>query len=164
MTIWIRNITKDTMVDFNNDHELNLPMPEDELRKFLGNDEWIVIDSPIGEEFIDILELNALVEEYGEERLCMLAQSFLLDEIADSDPIVINFDEETKEYANGNGAYPDAWWLGYLMHDLGLISFPFEYTEEMEDYVKFELLWNTAESEGWRTIGYKGDTYIVALI
>lgn len=163
MTIWIRNITKDTLMDFDNDHKINLPMPEDELRKLLGDDEWIVIDSPIGEEMIDILQLNDLVEKYGEERLCLLAQSFLLDEIMENDFIIIDFDEETKEYCNGLGCFPDEWWKGYLMFQLGYVKFPFEYKDEMEDYVRFETLWTTAECEGWREIKYNGNTYIVAM-
>lgn len=44
MEITIRNITKDTMVDFNNDHTITLPMDEEKLRNMLGNDEWIIVD------------------------------------------------------------------------------------------------------------------------
>ena len=38
MEITIRNITKDNMRDFSNDHTINLPMDEEKLRSMLGND------------------------------------------------------------------------------------------------------------------------------
>ena len=37
MEITIRNITKDTMLDFNNDHTITLPMDEEKLKSMLGN-------------------------------------------------------------------------------------------------------------------------------
>ena len=69
MTITIRNITKDTMMDFNNDFTISLPMEEDKLLEFLGSDEWIIVDSPIGEELTNIIELNELLTEKSEEDL-----------------------------------------------------------------------------------------------
>lgn len=36
MQIVVRNITKDNMVDFDNDHVLNLPMGKESLNQFLG--------------------------------------------------------------------------------------------------------------------------------
>lgn len=44
---------------------------------------------------------------------------------------------------------------------MGYINFPFAYTEDMEDYVKWEQLWYTANSEGWCNVRYNGNTYLV---
>lgn len=77
------------------------------------------------------------------------------------DYTIIDFDGETSQYNRGNGVINDEWWKGFVLHDLGYENFPFEYTEEMEDYVKFEQLWYTANSEGWVDIRYNGNTYLV---
>lgn len=45
MEITIRNITKDTMIDFNNDHTITLPMDKEKLKSMLGNDEWFICRS-----------------------------------------------------------------------------------------------------------------------
>lgn len=161
MEITIRNITRDTMVDFDNDHTITLPMDEEKLRNMLGNDEWIIIDSPVGDEFTSILQLNAILDIHSEETIRILSRSYLLNEIMESDFIIINFDEETKEYNNGNGVCADDWWKGYILHDFGYERFPFEYKPEMENYLKFEQLWYTAESEGWCDVRYNGNTYLV---
>ena len=34
-----------------------------------------------------------------------------------------------------------------------------EYKEEMEDYIKWDSVWTTAECEGWREVEYKNKTY-----
>ena len=78
MEIVIRNITKDTMVDFNNDHVITLPMDEEKLRNMLGNDEWIIIDAPVGDEFTNIEKLNALLNETDEDNLRILTKAFLV--------------------------------------------------------------------------------------
>ena len=69
MKITIRNITKDNMKDFRNDHTITLPMEETALKMFLGSDEWIIVDAPIGEELTNIMELNELLTEKSEEDL-----------------------------------------------------------------------------------------------
>lgn len=163
MLITIRNITKDTMIDFNNDHTLNLPMDEEKLREFLGHDEWIIVDSPIGEELTDIIRLNNLLKIRTETDVLILGKSYLIDEIINNDFIIVDFDDETSSYDGGHGVFADDWWKGYVLHDLGYEQFPFEYKLEMEDYLKFEQLWYTAESEGWREIRYNNNnnTYLV---
>lgn len=44
MKIVIRNITKDTMVDFNNDHVITLPMDEEKLKKRISLELHIRMD------------------------------------------------------------------------------------------------------------------------
>ena len=166
MEIVIRNITKDTMEDFNNDHIINLPMDEEKLRKFLGKDEWIIIGSPIGGDMTNILGLNQLLTETDEETLRILAKAFfyydeIKEMIEDGNYTIIDFKSETQEYNYGNGVFADDWWKGFLLFQLGYEKFPFEYTEKMEDYVKFEQLWYTADSEGWCDVTYDGKTYLV---
>lgn len=161
MEITIRNITKDTMVDFNNDYIITLPMDEEKLRNMLGTDEWIIVDSPVGDELTNIIQLNDLFNDHEEGTVELLSRHYLLNEIMENDFIIINFDEETQEYNNGNGVFADEWWKGYVLHDFGYEHFPFKYKPEMEDYLKFEQLWYTAESEGWVDIKHNGNTYLV---
>lgn len=164
MEIVIRNITKDTMVDFNNDHVITLPMDEEKLRNMLGNDEWIIIDAPVGDEFTNIEKLNALLNETDEDNLRILTKAFLLNEIMESgfnNFSIVDFDAETSQYNGGNGVIAVDEWYGRVLHDLGYINFPFTYTEDMEDYVKWEQLWYTANSEGWCNVRYNGNTYLV---
>ena len=161
MEITIRNITKDTTVDFNNDHTITLPMDEEKLRNMLGDDEWIVVDG-VPDELTNIIDLNNRISEIGEDDFCILAKAFIPKEAMEIDNYtIIDFDAETSQYNNGYGVLNDEWWKGYVLHDLGYENFPFEYTEEMEDYVKFEQLWYTADSEGWVEIRYNGNTYLV---
>ena len=162
MEITIRNITKDNMRDFSNDHTINLPMDEEKLRSMLGNDEWIIVDSPVGDELTNITELNDLLSEKSEETLRILQSAgYLFDEIKNGEFTIVDFDSETSQWNYGYGIYADEWWKGYLLHHLGYMEFPFEYTEEMEDWVKFEELWAQADSEGWRATRYNNTTYLV---
>ena len=162
MEIVIRNITKDTMKDFSNDHTIKLPMQEDKLQQFLGDDEWIIIDSPIGEELTNIMELNQMVTENDEMSLRILhSAGYLLEEIKNGVFTIVDFDSETSQWNGRNGVFSDDWWKGYLLHDLGYVSFPFEYTQEMEDWVRFECLWTQANCEGWREVRCGNRTYLV---
>ena len=60
MEITIRNLTKDV------DKTINFPMETERLTELLGNDEWIIIDSPVGEELTNITKLNEIVTTYNE--------------------------------------------------------------------------------------------------
>lgn len=164
MEITIRNITKDNMRDFSNDHTINLPMDEEKLRSMLGNDEWIIVDSPVGKEFTNITKLNEILSKMGEDTLQILTKAFLLSEVMETEIenfTIIDFDSETAQYNCGYGVPGDEEWYGRVLHDLGYINFPFKYTEDMEDYVKFEQLWYTANSDGWCDIRHNGNTYLV---
>lgn len=67
----------------------------------------------------------------------------MIDELLEKDDpdafIIIDFDVETESYNGGNGVY----------------------TDEMEDYLKFEQLWYTAESENWRETRYQRHCYLM---
>ena len=161
MEITIRNITKDTMVDFNNDHTITLPMDEEKLRNMLGNDEWIIVDG-VPDELTNIIDLNSHISEIGEDDFCILAKAFLPKETMEiEDYTIIDFNGETSQYNGGNGVCANDEWFGRVLHDLGYINFPFTYTEEMEDYVIWDQLWYTANSEGWVDIRYNENTYLV---
>jgi hypothetical protein len=161
MEITIRNITKDTMIDFNNDHTITLPMDEEKLRNILGDDEWIVVDG-VPDELTNIIDLNNRISEIGEDDFCILVKAFIPKEAMEiEDYTIVDFDAETSQYNGGNGVIADEEWYGIVLHDLGYINFPFAYTEDMEDYVKWEQLWYTANSEGWRNVRYNGNTHLV---
>lgn len=55
MDVFLRNITTDE------DVEVSLPMDSGKLKELTGKDEWIIADSPVGEELTSILMLNELV-------------------------------------------------------------------------------------------------------
>ena len=151
MKIILRNITKDNMKDFKNDHEITLPMVEEELKSLLGNDEWIIVDSPIGDEFTDIMEINRLLMEKDEETIMILqAAGYLLEEIKIREFHIVNFDSETAQWNSGNGVICDDWWKGRLLFELGYVEFPFKYEDIMEDWVRFDALWTQANCEDWR--------------
>lgn len=160
MNIIIKNLTQ------NIDREISLPMKKGKIEKILGKDEWLIVDSPfVHDEFINILELNELLEEIDEMKIFILAQAFNFKEIKEmiekENYIIINFDEETASYNNGNGVIFEDWWKGYLLHDLGYMHFPFEYKEEMEDYVCFDKLWVEANCSGWFELYYNGQHYLI---
>lgn len=158
MDVFLRNITTDE------DVEVSLPMDSGKLKELTGKDEWIIADSPVGEEFTSILMLNELVKRFGEENLMVLAEVFLLSEIEEKEPddfVIIDFDSETACYNDGNGFIFTDWEKGFALHDLGYVDFPFKYTDEMEGYVKFEQLWYTAESSGWNAVIINGRPYLV---
>lgn len=167
MEVVIRNITKDNLCDFSNDHVISLPMKEERLRSLLGDDEWIIVDSPVGGEMTSIVKLNELLTEIEEDDLMVLSQAYLLDEIIDCvenerEFSIINFNEEVACYKCGiGGIYPDEEWKGRIMFESGYVRFPFEYTPEMEDYINWGGLWTEAECDGWREVEYRSETYLV---
>lgn len=167
MEVVIRNITKDNLCDFSNDHVISLPMKEERLRSLLGDDEWIIVDSPVGGETTSIVKLNELLTEIEEDDLMVLSQAYLLDEIIDCvenerEFSIINFNEEVACYKCGiGGIYPDEEWKGRIMFESGYVRFPFEYTPEMEDYINWDRLWTEAEYDGWREVEYRSETYLV---
>lgn len=167
MEVIIRNITKDNLCDFSNDHVISLPMKEERLRSLLGDDEWIIVDSPVGGEMTSIVKLNELLTEIEEDDLMVLSQAYLLDEIIDCvenerEFSIINFNEEVACYKCGiGGIYPDEEWKGRIMFESGYVRFPFEYTPEMEDYINWDRLWTEAECDGWREVEYRSETYLV---
>ena len=151
MRVILRNITKDNMKDFSNDQIVYFPMEEDDLKNLLGNDEWIIVDSPIGNELTNILGLNQLLTEKEEDMIKILqAAGYLFEEIKNHEFAIVDFDSETSQWNTGNGVVCDDWWKGYVLHKLGYVRFPFHYTDEMEDWVRFDTLWTQAEAEGWR--------------
>ena len=166
MEITIRNITKDNMRDFSNDHTINLPMDEEKLRSMLGNDEWIIVDSPVGEELTNITKLNEILSEIDEDTLMILSVTYLFSEIEDAienerEFTILCFDDLTSQYQGGLGVFASDEWKGFVLFHEGYGALPFEYKEEMEDYIKWDCVWSTAECEGWREVEYKNKTYLV---
>ena len=166
MEITIRNITKDNMRDFSNDHTINLPMDEEKLRSMLGNDEWIIVDSPVGEEFTNITKLNEILSEMDENTLMILSTTYLFSEIEDAienerEFTILCFDDLTSQYQGGLGVFASDEWKGFVLFHEEYGELPFEYKEEMEDYIKWDCVWSTAECEGWREVEYKNKTYLV---
>ena len=159
MRATIRNLTKDY------DKELSFPMEDEKLESSLGKDEWILIDAQVGEELTDINQLNKLFQQIDEETIFILSKAFYLEEIFEiaekQNFSVVNFTEETAQYNAGNGVSADDWWKGRVLFDLGYEKFPFRYLPEMENYLKFEQLWYTADSEGWVEVTYCSNTYLV---
>ena len=161
MKITIRNITKDSGVDFDNDYNIELPKPKEDLNKFLGKDEWIIIDSPVDTD--DIIQLNDMLNKIDEKTLIILSKTFYLSEIAEKyeNAIILDYDREISKWQSSESISSSDWWNGYLLHYLGYVKFPFEYTSDMEDYVNFEKLWIEANINGWREVAYNYNNYLV---
>lgn len=159
MEITIRNITK------NIEKTIILPMDEELLLSILRNDEWIIIDSPVGTELTNIKFLNKICAKINEKDLMILSEAFLLNEIVEkiNDYIIVDFTIETEKWNNGNGVDSSDWWKGYVLYYLGYEELPFKYTKEMEGYIKFEQLWYTAESKNWACVKYDSHTYLICL-
>ena len=109
--------------------------------------------------------MNKLFQQIDEETIFILSKAFYLEEIFEiaekQNFSVVNFTEETAQYNAGNGVSADDWWKGRVLFDLGYEKFPFRYLPEMENYLKFEQLWYTADSEGWVEVTYCSNTYLV---
>lgn len=93
MQITARNLTKDI------DKTLLMPMSESKLVEILGKDEWIIVDSPIGDEFTSIHKLNMLLQNMDEETVFILSKGFYIEEIFEmaenQNFVIINFNDET---------------------------------------------------------------------
>jgi hypothetical protein len=165
MDIVIRNITKDTMTDFDNDKRIALPMRKFQLREILGDDEWIIVDSPIGEELTDIFELNQLLLTSDFDDLMILSQAYLYNEVEEiihnRNYIIVDFNAVTANWCAGNGVPETDEYKGFVLFREGYAQLPFEYTEEMEDYIRWENVWTTAECEGWIDVRYNGNLYLI---
>lgn len=172
MKIWVRNLTK------NLEKSLTLPMDGEELKKVLGKDEWIILDSESAlrpDEMDSITELNDFLNECKELGVCddvlgILSVPFLYCEVMEmiraESWTIINFDNETGtwDYGNGGNFWDDSD-KGRVLHDCEYVQFDWErkypIVEEMEDDIEWENLWTTAQCLGWREVTYKGYHYLV---
>ena len=166
MNIWVRNLTTDY------DKKLLLPMDIEELEHELSDGEYIIIDYDEGlrpYEYSSITELNIFLSEYcnDEVELAILSKAFLYDEVLEmvknESYSIINFTAETMHWGCGKDIYNEDS-LGRVLHDYGVIfdwERKYPITEEMEDDIQWENLWRTAECNGWQTVTYKDNDYIV---
>ncbi len=166
--IWIRDITVEE------DIRLMLPVEQGILTKKLKkNHEYIITDSSFLDcsEYENIEEVNKLLllcEENGIDKntLQVLQKAFLykeLSEIIESmNFVTLDFDNITSEWNYQYGVPDTEEWYGFVLFQEGYGRLPFEYTEDMEDYIRWELIWQTAETEGWMAIrGEDSHTYLV---
>ena len=166
MNVWVRNLTTDY------DKKLLLPMDIEELENELSDGEYIIIDYDEGlrpYEYSSITELNILLSEYcnDEVELAILSKAFLYDEVLEmvknESYLIINFTAETMHWGCGKDVHNEDS-LGRVLHDYGVIfdwERKYPITEEMEDDIQWENLWRTAECNGWQTVTYKDNDYIV---
>ena len=140
------------------DHVITLPVDEEKLRNMLGNDEWIIIDTPVGDEFTNIEKLNALLSETDEDNLQILTKAFLLNEIIESGVdnfSIVDFDAETSQYNEGNGVIADEEWYGRVLYDLVNLK---DKSFEMKEFIEY---WsNVLYVEGFEEIEEDDYEYI----
>ena len=101
-----------------------------------------------------------------ESTLMILSATYLFSEIEDAienerEFTILCFDDLTSQYQGGLGVFASDEWKGFVLFHEGYGELPFEYKEEMEDYIKWDCVWSTAECEGWREVEYKNKTYLV---
>lgn len=158
-------------ITVNNYLDIQLPVEDLSELRLNPNHEYLFCDGDIDfPEYISVKEMNEFLlladETLSKKDLQILFSTYLFNEIQyalknGNEFTIIDFDSETSQWNNGNGVIANDWWKGYLLHDLGYISFPFEYKEEMEDYVRFECLWTEANCDGWREVSIDNHTYLV---
>lgn len=173
MEIVLRNLTNDQ------DMNLHLPMGERTLENILvPGHEYIIVDHDRTlnvSEYDSIREVNDFLlsckDDYAtdENTLEILSSNFLygevLEMVREGSFFLINFTEATEGWNFGNGGDINSEEdKGRILHENGM-RFDWEkehpITKEMEDYIKWDCLWNTAESNGWVSFSHKGNDYLV---
>ena len=169
MRITVRDLTQN--VDFN----ISLPTESENLRKSLREGhEYIIIDHDgilRPGELSDINELNDFLiyckeNDIDDNTLRILSVTYLYEEVLEcvkrDSYTIVDFTSETAEWFCGvGGDYSDNEHLGLCLFSAGYGNLPFPYTEEMEDYIKWEYVWTDAQCTGWRRVIVENKCYLV---
>lgn len=177
-TMW--TVVRDITVD--EDIHLILPMEETELNNKLNpKHEYIFINwdcvlnlteySSIkvvndfllycNENGVDELTIRILSEVMGVNFCNEKDEEFFIKKLEDHDYEIVDFDEITKNWSYANIHNNSD--KGLALYTAGFMKPPFEVTDEMEDWIKWEILWNNATTSGWEeiTIGLNFHDYLV---
>ena len=161
MWIVIRDLTLDKDIEMDLPTELYLN-PEHE---------YIIVDHDNTlepNEYTNIKELNDFLLEckkndISDETLKILSASYLFEEviykIKKEDFTIVDFDFVTAMWFSPNINSDRE--KGLVLFEEGYMQLPFEFTREMEDWIRWENLWDQAESEGWRVVKLNGYNYLV---
>lgn len=172
MRITVRDITINNYFIGINEFDLELPMKTSKLINKLNKEhEYIIVDHDNTlklDEYYDIVELNEFLllckeKEITESELKVLSSYYyiydLVDKVKDEDYIIIDFDMITAFWLN-----PDV----NNDRDKGLCLFtegyyfpPFDVTDANEDWIRWELLWEEAESDGWVHVRVDEINYLI---
>lgn len=155
------------------DITLVLPKENEELDKIINNGhEYIIVDSIDGilypGTYSSIKKLNHFLIEckendVDEETLRILSQRYFYDEViekvTEGNYTIIDFDFVT------------AFWLcsdinddrdkGLVLYEEGYARLPFEIDDSMQDWIRWENLWNEAECDGWDVVKINNHGYLV---
>lgn len=142
--------------------QISLPMSQEELISFSSKEGKNFVVSgyslPLSPADVNIFQLNEVLIRLGEKNLRILLQEFDFDEIYNGDPIIINF----NSFRKGAITYND-YWKGYLLNELGLFCVPFSYPKEAESYINFKKVWREAVYNGWTSVFYQDEPYLVTI-
>ena len=168
MKIWIRNLTKDR------DIELELPIEEEKLEVFLGQDEYIILDSEVltVEELSSIRELNKFLTECEDNGidysiLEVLSKVLLYNEVLyavrNETYVIIDFNSETYGWNCGTGGdFCSDYDKGLCVYESGYYNpFNFEVTEDIHDWIDWESVWVNALTEGWQEVSVGNANYLI---
>ena len=179
--VWVRDLTlSHSAADVSSD--LRLELPDENLgAKLTKEHEYIIIESELGfDEYTSVYEINEwlLEQDCDTVDLRILSKTYLWNEVMrkiENDEFqILDFDAETETYNCVCGVVFDEWWIGYVLHENGMMfeweidlinllgyDKAKEIVADMEDDLRYDNLCATAECEGVRRVCYNGNHYLV---
>lgn len=167
MEITLKDITAGKYVT------LTLPQENSEnIRGIETDHEYITADTDgtlPPEEYTSIQEYNDILlaaeNPYSKEELMVLSKTYLLNEIReivqDGGKQIFDFDAATADWNCGNGAPHSDEDMGRYLYQEGYNFLPAAIPEELEDYIRWEQNWFSAESAGARKVLMDNHLYII---
>lgn len=174
MFITIRDLTNFYNPSYKGDKTISLPTDLTNVLK--PNHEYMITDHDYTmrpDEYSDIKELNDFLYDcknmyyVDDATLSLLSKTYTYEEVIaavrNESFTILNFNKHTEQWCcNQGGDYSNPDDLGLCLFDAGYGHLPFEYKEEMEDYIKWEYVWTDAECRGWRkVITSDGTCYLI---
>lgn len=153
--------------DLTNGEEFPIVLPDTE-GKLRPNHEYIILDGVIDCGEYAIRELDNFLKENPEvelDTILILQKAFLWSEITEAIEnesfSIINFTNETSDWYGGSGAMSSDENLGLLMYELDFNELPCEVPSDLIDYINWEANWTSLQCQGWQTVNYNREVYIV---
>lgn len=160
MKVWF------AMRDITIDRDFNIVLPKENLEEKINTEhEYIICDCDFDiSEMENIFEVNKLLLKWKEKQV-NITDIFILQKTMFWNELVEAIENESYTIVDTSEA--DEWAIsgesmyGYLLHHNGYYMLPFEYNEDMEDYIDWEQLWVNATCEGWDEVRLDNETYLV---
>lgn len=154
MDLYLRDLTD------GRDLKLTIPMETEKLEELLESHEYLICDNSLADSCLDIDDYTS-VRGLNEFLLYCKEESISDEVILVIGKCTCGFEEikETIECGEYCIVLPEAvnWDVdmssdsdkGLLLFSAGYMNLPFSYTPEMEDYIRWDAVWNDANCSGW---------------